>query len=159
MDRTFCADVHWSEGSYVWSPQAFEVNRFTHERILNAPYAADEVDDQLAEWLEDLGAEPRQVIPIGWNVGSFDMPFVRRTFPSAGRFFPHRSLDLNSVCFTMSGLMDTGGTPAEWDGIKRMANRYAEEMLGGEAEWHDALYDAKASVLAWRYLRNLLAVK
>jgi len=47
------------------------------------------------------------------------------------------------------------GSLPGWTGWKKIAKRAAAEQLGRE-QWHDAGYDAAASILAWRWLRQRL---
>lgn len=67
---TFCSDIGWKGGSYILQAKALEVNGFDARRIERGPEPA-EVDDLVVRWLarKGLGAKPKRLIPIGWNVG------------------------------------------------------------------------------------------
>ena len=119
------------------------------------------VDDRLHAWCLERGAseKKRVLVPVGWNVGAFDLPFVRDTLPRTYGLLSRRTVDLNAVCFTLAGALTVEGGHPKWTGFKRMARTHAEETLqelGMPPGWHDAGYDALASILAWRYLRSLL---
>lgn len=155
-------------------PQALAVNGFTPERM-SAGTPQQEVDEYLYEFLLRIGGDPEKkvLIPVGWNVGAFDMPFVRRFLPRSYSLFSRRTVDLNALCYSMGGITPyQGGIPTH-KGWKRLAKKKAEVILGtsyGDANWHDAEwsrrsfepnwhdagYDAAASLVAWRWLRSFL---
>ena len=163
--QVFVSDIGC--GCPLLDPDAMAVNGFTKERVLSGPRAqsrdpdGEGVDDQLYRWLVNLGAEERRCIPVGWNVGSFDMPFVRRTLPRTATLFGYRAVDLNSACFTLAGCFGQVLRKQEpgWAGWKRMSKRYAERRLaemGYTATWHDAGYDAQAALLSWEFLKKVI---
>lgn len=125
--------------------EALKINGFTLDRLMCADYPPA-VDLYLDEWLR-ARTEPGQIIPVGWNVGTFDMPFIRRTFPHAARYFhPYRSVDLNSICYAFSRI-------DSYDIMKRNAQQWACEQAGRGRE-HDAGYDARTSLLAFQWLQR-----
>lgn len=166
---TYTADIGWRDGEYTWSEQALQVNGFTHARI-QAGRSPAEVDEELAAWLIARGVGPRSLVPVGFNVGTFDMPFVRATLPDTARLFSYRACDLNTLCFglhratipTRATRTKPGATPPTWKGWKRMAKRAAEESLtarGIMPAWHDAGYDALAALEAYHYLQGVIAAR
>lgn len=145
-------------GYFEWDDRAAAVHGHTREDILNAP-SAEEVDRALLSWLADRGvtAKHRDSIPVGFNVGAFDMPHVRCVLPLSAAVFSRRTLDLNALCFTLEGL-EYQGTAPKWKGWKKMASTYAERSLmpflqGGNLAAHDAGYDALLHLYAWRFLK------
>jgi hypothetical protein len=59
------------------------VHGYTAEEVDNAAPAA-EVDRALVAWLLEHGAHPTRrgrTIPVGFNVGAFDMPHVAKVLP------------------------------------------------------------------------------
>lgn len=143
----------------VSDPDALRVNGITEEAIRNAPSAAV-VDDQLEEWCVNEGIAHEEIIPVGWAVSTFDLPFVRSALPKFSRFLHHHCIELNALCYSMSGTvpyLHYMPTRAEW---KMMALKMAELALGLAGEppaWHKAGYDAAASLVAWHWLRAHLA--
>lgn len=166
----FTSDLGWPAVSHDPCPGtdtahvtdiALEVNRFTPDRITSGPDPAD-VDTRLASWLRDAGAptKHRGVVSIGFNVGAFDLPFVKAHLPQTATLLSRRTVDLNAVVFTMAGTLTySGGTPGG-PGWKRLAKRagrlYCEEheVPGGD---HDAGYDAAMAYGAWQFLRQAMA--
>jgi len=153
----FVSDVKPHVGAAIDWEEAMTVNKFTIERLEAAPDRLA-VDLQLHTWLAKQGAEKRRLIPVGWNVAGFDMPFVRRYLPSAATMFSYRSVDLNAICFTMSGSKHPF---EEW---KRQAKKIAADAIAAEDDrfepaWHDALYDARAALHSWLALRMGILAK
>jgi hypothetical protein len=145
-------------GSMSWDPESAAVHGFTREEIEAAAPAAD-VDDALYSWLVARGANPKRrenTIAVGFNVGSFDLPHLAVVLPKTYSLFSRRSLDLNSICFTLDG-KPIDGTPGTWQQWKEAAKTHAIVTLAGlgyqEAE-HDAGYDALLHLYVWRFLKD-----
>ena len=157
-DDIFSSDIGFDEGSYKVTEQALEVNKFTHERIQSGPRQG-EVDSELVTWIRERILEANKpfglkLIAVGWNVSSWDMPFVRQYLPRFAEWVWYRAVDLNSVVFTAQKV-----TGQSYDAIKGGAKRYAEKVIKHSVEWHSAGYDAAASLAAWDYLIKLLKGK
>jgi len=156
----FVSDVN--PGAVQIEEEAMGINGFTPERIAKAPSTeavAQNLFNALQEW---YGGERVRIIAVGWNVGSFDLPFIDLAFPEiTSKFFSYRTCDLNAVCFTLDRARKGLKGVMRYDGLKKDAKRYAEEVLAAKgvgAQWHDALYDAKAGMLAWERLRQKVMV-
>jgi oligoribonuclease (3'-5' exoribonuclease) len=144
-DAVFAMDVHVGD-DIEREAEAMIVNGFDDERIAAAS-CATRVE---AYALEFLGAETG-ITAVGWNVGSFDLAFIKRVMPALAAKFSHRSIDLNSQCDVARYV--TGRTVAD---IKESAKKYAEaklDVLYGGTKWHDAGYDAAASLHAYDYIQ------
>jgi hypothetical protein len=110
------------------------------------------VDSAASDWLDDrFGAGKRDLHAVGWNVGSFDLPFVREYLPSLGDRFSYRSVDLNSILYSMA---DTDDEYKELKGKAKARAELALRAAGVEPAWHDAGYDAAAALMAFKYLRE-----
>lgn len=145
-------------GNFHFEPKAFEVNGFTFKRIYDG-MPAFEVDEQLEEIMlqasKNLEVPLRNFIPVGFNVGSFDIPLIRRTFPRFSTLLSYRTLDLNAV------LACSYRTKSRFDAAKKAAKAYADEMLThgtivGATVAHDALYDAAQAIFVLRYLQDIV---
>lgn len=149
-------------GEVPWEPGAFKVHGILPQRVTKAP-PIEVVEDELVLWLNERGIGPRDGIAVGWNVGSFDMAHIRRLMPHLAAMFHYRAVDLNSLVF---GLAEHGKRYAKapdkvrgYEGWKKLAKRYAADVMGGEPQWHDAGYDARASLLAFHFLTMAHAVE
>lgn len=136
-------------GNFYYEPKAFEVNGFTFDRIINGKPAM-EVDIELEEFFLELSkicnVPVQNLIPVGFNVGSFDIGFVRRTFPKFSRLLNYRSIDLNAI------LAMRYKTKTEFDVAKTNAKlKCMSEITSFDGE-HDALYDAELAYRVFWYL-------
>jgi hypothetical protein len=99
--------------------------------------------------------QKRDFVMVGFNVGSFDRPFIKRTLPITYGKFSRRSVDLNSVIFSMSD------SNSDFESIKSDAKSYAFEKMDGmfsdfKNRQHDAEYDAVMSLYCFEYLRSII---
>jgi len=140
------------KGMAFWSPEAAEVHKIA-KRELEVAENSFVVDTALSVFIrENTGTDKvMNRITVGWNVGGFDMPFVRRDLPKSGALLSYRSTDLNSVLFAMIRQNPSLSFPK----IKDKAKRAALAQLG-EATWHNALFDAKAAMISFGFLAEAL---
>ncbi len=141
-------------GEMVWSMGAQEVHQFTQEDIKSYGIYPSIVDPMTARWANP-GEQRRDFVMVGFNVGSFDRPFIKQTLPITYGKFSRRSVDLNSVIFSMSD------TNTQFERIKDKAKNYAFEKMEGmfndfKNRQHDAEYDAVMSLYCFEYLRTLI---
>jgi DNA polymerase III epsilon subunit-like protein len=127
-------------GKLTIDPEALDVNGFTLQRIAKAR-RSDEVDRRLSEQLADLGWTEGSLTPVGWNVGDFDLGFIRHELPLTAEFFSYRVVDLTGIAILHE--LRTG------QNFRKLKARLAEEAVEilGRDERHDALYDAEAALL------------
>lgn len=157
-DDVFTSDIGFDEGKYKVTEEALEVNKFTHERIQSG-LRQEQVDSDLVRWIR--GRIPAantpfglKLIATGWNVASWDLPFVRFYLPRFSEWLWYRTIDLNAVVFAAEKV-----TGKSYKSIKDAAKRYAEKVIKPPADWHNAGYDAAASLAAWHYLIKFLTPK
>lgn len=158
--KMFVSDIGWGPSDYVANEQSLAVNKFTRSRIEKGPLAED-VDSWLCAYLEGQGGNPEKkiLIAIGWNVGAFDMPFVKNALPNSFQFFSRRTEDLTAICFRYHRKIYWEGSYPTWHGWKRMAKDYATTELlkrGIPENEHDAGYDALHGIFCWEFLGNVL---
>jgi len=145
---------------YYWEEEAEAVHGFLESEVMDAPPAAD-ADLKISEWLKLHGVDIRRNpgIAIGFNIGAFDLPHIEVVLPETFKLFSRRSVDLNSICFTLDNF-EYNGVKTSWSGWKRLAKKYAERsiLLGQNdiylSEAHDALYDAYLHYYAWMFLQG-----
>lgn len=140
--------VGWNEGTFEMEPEATAVHKIPREMIL-AARPASEVDTMLLNWLVSRGVRAKRGIIVGFNVGVFDMPFVRRDLPTASRHISYRCVDLNAILMSMAV-----ATGVSWLKLKEKAKAYARSVLATEMPdltQHDAGYDAREAILCWQW--------
>jgi DNA polymerase III epsilon subunit-like protein len=144
-------------GEMAWSEQAESVHQFSREDISSRGLSPSTVDALVSEWANPTDHK-RDFVMVGFNVGSFDRPFIKQTLPITYGKFSRRSVDINSVIFTLSK------TNSQFERIKAASKEYAFEKMEGmfdgfKNRQHDAEYDAVMSLYCFEYLRTLIGVK
>jgi len=167
--KNFVADVGWAKGNYEYNPKSLEVIGWDFDRIEAGRYDW-EVENDILNWCEDNNLKKQSLIPVGYAVKSFDMPFVLNTFPRFAEYFifpnvegPYRpylcrTCDLTDMTYGMT--FGRGERGWGFDGWKRAAKTYAVQeltKLEDARTFHDAGYDAKAAMLALEFYRSGLA--
>jgi len=148
------------EPGWYKTEQASAVHRIPDEDIIAAD-RANQVDLRLYRWLEDRLSEARArgdhsvlrpFVPVGWNVGGFDMPFVRAALPESCTLISRRSLDLNALCFAFEDARVTyQGERLSFHQWKNLSHEAASKALEVD-NWHDALFDAQAALESYNFL-------
>lgn len=141
-------------GIMEWSEQAEEVHQFPRDFIEKNGEDPAMVDEKLADWANPT-KQRRDFVMVGFNVGSFDRAFVKQSLPILFNRFSRRSVDLNSVIFSMSD------TNSQFERIKANSKEYAFEKMEGMFEGfknrqHDAEYDAVMSLYCFEYLVSVI---
>jgi hypothetical protein len=158
--EVFSSLVHQTE--MEWSPEAAAVHNIDRSRIERAPSAV-EVDAAASAWLIERGAVPgeRTVVPVGLNVGSFDLPFFAQALPRTSSLLSHRVVDLNSLCFAFDGWSPAGPNAAvgfqQWKQAMKATANAALAAQGWPADDHDAGFDAAQALLGFWWLRSQFA--
>lgn len=137
-------------GEMVWSDEAEQIHKISHQTVINSQLAID-VDKIVYQFLVDNGISPdsrSKNIPVGWNVASFDMPFLKYSLPKTHSLFSRRAAELNSICFALEG--KNGRNSDTW---KKNSKKYAVEQIGSDNA-HDAGWDALMSLYCFEYLKE-----
>lgn len=149
-------------GEMEWQQRASEVHGITREQIVtfDDPFTAD---DKCYKFLVDNGADTKsraKTIPIGFNVGAFDMPFVKQLLPKTSSLFSRQTVDLNAVCFALGESINWEGKPAGMKMMKMLSKAYADEIVskieGDDWHAHNAAYDAAQAYYCFEYLTELV---
>lgn len=141
-------------GSMDWSAEAESVHQFSREYIEKNGEDPAMVDEMLANWANPTMYR-RDFVMVGFNVGSFDRPFVKQSLPILFSKFSRRSVDLNSLIFALSD------SNSQFESIKAKAKDYAFEQMEGmfdgfQNRQHDAEYDAVMSLYCFEYLQSVM---
>jgi DNA polymerase III epsilon subunit-like protein len=141
-------------GEMAWSEEAEQIHQFSRETIAKDGLTPYLVDENLADWVSKKVDKQRTIV-VGFNVGSFDLPFVAQTLPVLKNRLSRRSVDLNSIIFSMAN------TDNQFQKIKRRAKDYALEQMDGmfdgfKNRQHDAEFDAVMALYCFEYLRRFI---
>lgn len=146
-----------------WSESSEAVHGIPIERVRGAysdGLTSWDVDNTVFEWMTASGIGPHSAVLVGWNVGTFDFPFVRRYLPRVATLCSYRFADLNALCFSIALAGKRRANKSDqalgFETWKKRAKAAAAEMMGGTPRWHDAGYDATASLLQWWWLVDRL---
>lgn len=96
--------------------------------------------------------EERQLIAVGFNVGGYDLPILRRDMPKMAKFFHYRTLDINSVLF-----MDAKRQHKDFKEHKDLVIAEAVRRLEAMAypsHRHNAGYDARMALMCMQVLEE-----
>ncbi len=157
-EDVFCSSIGWDE--FCFCPESLNAISINEESIRKAPRAGD-VDAALVTWLQRHNIEEHSLIPVGWEVATFDKPFVYKTLPKFSRYLHHHSVDLNAVVYTLGDVMPYLGQRPNSAAWKKMAKSVAEVTIRAEKarlpKSHDAGEDAIMALAAWRWIRHIIA--
>jgi len=161
--RDQCGDkpMHGEDLCKEWDPDAFKVHGIERELLETEGKTRATISAEAVAFIVQHSKTwhgERKL--VGWNVGSFDAPFLRQYFPGIALKLSYQSADLNAVCFAISEANGDG-----YRDIKRAAQEYGGErarvLFGTDSPdtWklHDAGYDAIAALGAWDYLKERIA--
>lgn len=152
---------HRGFNDFVWNPESAQIHRIPKTDLVRAPRRL-QVDQEAQEWLDGLDLGDFKYIPVGWNVASFDMPFVKKHFPHLSKRFQYRAVDLNSLVFTIDQMNLYKPTGGRWkfSTIKRVVKERAairtELEITDTIGWHDAGFDALAGLYAWDEAQKII---
>jgi hypothetical protein len=117
---------------------------------------ANQVDERLRDWLKAdqfyKDGSSYSLVPMGFNVESFDMSFVRKWLPKSANLLGYRGYDLNSLLFDEA--IRTGKT---FHDVKRSAKELGHIFAishFGEKKEHNSLYDSWLAVGVYYYLHG-----
>lgn len=142
--RDYMSQDIFPVGPIEFDPEAMAVNGFTRQRVF-AGKPQLQADVMLAVTFAQHGYTTGSITPVGWNVGSFDLHFVKMELPRTAEFFSHRVVDLTSVFIVKFG--------DQWRQKKTEAQKMVEDIVG-EAYWHDAGFDAMAALLVLKIIQR-----
>lgn len=142
-----------------WSKEAAGVHNIPMKRLRYA-MPPGIVATHAVEWIDDLELpDPPNLHIVGWNVAGFDLTFVRKYMRRLDARVSYRTVDLNAITFSLVGTELEGRGTLGYNAVKGIAKDYAAEKCEeyvGEANWHDAGYDALAAVYSLEKLRELV---
>lgn len=159
-------DINWEPGTYGMEidPESLKINSFTLDRIFwgeEGYQDHQEVDEELSNTLKrikqrlQLGNKDEELIPLGWNVGKFDMDIMRRFLPNSFALVSHRTRELNTAVALAAEVCGV-----DYQKLKQDCKDYSEDMTSRHNDitgsWHDAEWDAVASLYAWDFTKSFI---
>lgn len=137
----------------VWSDEAEQVHKISRETLNADGKSSEIVDDLCYQWLISNGVNPDnkwENIATGFNVGTFDFPFIKHALPKTAELFAPRYAELNALCFALHGFENR-----DFKKWKKDAKKYAIECIGSN-DAHDAGWDALMSWHCFQYFREAI---
>lgn len=161
-------------GDVEYDPKALEVNGWTEEQARQNPNYSDEAialnvynqflasPDEMVDAYSHIPEEKKgKLHAVGFNVGSFDLVFLKKYYPKTAGLFHYRSLDINSLVLFLSDW--TFGTSIDWKKeIKEAAIADIEDyslVAPEDRREHHPVYDAALAYHAKSVLKEMLLKK
>jgi oligoribonuclease (3'-5' exoribonuclease) len=116
----------------VWSAQSYH------------PFSPDIAS--LAKYTRDVIQNDKKIkiLPIGFNIGTFDMMFIKKHLPEFNKFFSYRAIDLNSLIYLEAQIKET-----TYEELKRYYSKKFEVN-------HNALDDCRKAYDVYQEIVNNL---
>jgi DNA polymerase III epsilon subunit-like protein len=138
---------------FAWSAEAQAVHNITLEEVNTFPEAT-EVDKKFSSEFIDFRNQEVTLIAVGFNVGSFDLPFIRESLPIFSKNFSHRVVDLNSLIFALA---KSSGSSSNFESIKSELKNKAEKIIATilpDKHAHSAGYDALEAIIIFELITS-----
>jgi len=155
--HVFSSRIGWPDAAY--EVDALRAIGMSVEELAKGP-PAEEVDEQLVHWLLERDIQEHGIVPVGWGVSTFDLPFLVRQLPRFHAYLHRHAVDLNAVVYFLGGTVQYHGRLVTSAGWKHMAKRAAESHVyytqARHLKSHDAGDDALSATLAHCWLRDIV---
>jgi oligoribonuclease (3'-5' exoribonuclease) len=158
------SELHVFSSRIGWQDAAYEVDALraigmSVEELADGP-PAEEVDEQLVNWLLARDIQEHGIIPVGWGVSTFDLPFIMRQLPRFHAYLHRHAVELNSLVYFLGGTARYHGRLVTSAGWKQMAKRAAGSHVyytqARQLKSHDAGDDALSAILGYGWLRDIV---
>ena len=117
----------------------------------------EEAEDKALWWIRKNHSKPYSYIPVGFNVGTFDMAFIKIHMPRLHEMFGYRSVDLNSLL-----IAEAVNRKAHLLELKKWYKKKVESSALRICQdgAHNALFDAAQAIfILQQYTQNLTDLK
>lgn len=133
-----------------WSKESENVHKITKKSLTKNKDTYDSVQSKIINLLNNIFGERSIIIPVGFNVGSFDLQFIKSKMPILYSRLSYRVIDLNSL-FLFKSLNSFDFN--EFIEIKNNAKLDIAKNLSEKKE-HNASYDAKLALLILEKIKS-----
>ena len=149
--QSFYREVKYND--IVVSPASIEVNKIDlSDQTGRIPLA--KVDEESSAFIKKHYNTDFKPMPIGLNIGSFDMQFINRQMPYFSTKLSSRSVDLNSLIYVYAEKHSEDFTLAK-EKLSGIAIAKTNS-LGLGIEKHNALYDAIYSLALYSEIKDII---
>ena len=155
--RHYYTEIRYTEPIPI-SAESMRVNRLKTTLLDNPNLPTlQEAENEAIYWINKINSKPYSYIPVGFNVGTFDMAWIKVHMPELHKKFGYRSVDLNSLMIAeavnrKSHLLEL----KKW--YKKKTESSALRICQDGA--HNALFDAAQAIfILQQYTQNLTDLK
>jgi hypothetical protein len=140
---------------YEIEPAAMEVNGLSIPEIADSRrLELSAVNVSFQEFLLNKVFREQPIAPMGLNVGSFDVAFIKRHLPLGGTMLSYRDINLNSL-FYFTAVSERKSFMDVRDPILRWADERGKEVLP-QLGAHHALFDVYTNCFSFMYLTKVI---
>jgi len=148
---TFYSEVRHE--SLMVNPQAMATNKIDITKVNNLRNPTlENLDRMIVDWLIPLGE--RQPIPLGLNVASFDLTFIKRYLTRTAARLGYRAIDINSLIYTGAAQDSSSFNKVRYP-IMQEAERKTRTYYK-EYKQHHALSDAIFACFCFELLSGVI---
>ena len=131
----------WDEEN--WSNESGLVHKISKDKLQSDGLNIKDLDQLAYTYLKNLHLEGL-FIPVGFNVGSFDLLFIKKEMPKLNSLLSHRTIELNSLFLLHSRIGEK--IKENWGENKNAVISNQISKLK-ENKLHSAGFDAKLALL------------
>lgn len=99
----FFSELVCPQRRFAVEPEAMAVNGIDLGAVVRKAGSPSIVEAQALRWLDGQFPSTTTLMPAGFNVGSFDIQFLKREMPLLAARFSHRHVELNSAILAATG--------------------------------------------------------
>lgn len=133
--------TNWNDKN--WTMDAEIIHKIRKESLALNKYTYDSTEKEIIQLLDRTFGENSIIIPVGFNVGSFDLQFIKNKMPNLYNRLSYRSIDLNSL-FLFYNLKNYDYN--EFISMKKNTKLDIIDNIN-ESNEHNASFDAKLALL------------
>ena len=151
--KFFYQEVKWDQ--LLVSPRAMEINQIDLRKQSGIPLKESLLN--LNKWLRTKFPNEEKIMPLGFNVGSFDLRFLIKSYAQVSVECPfhYRHIELNSILMFL-GKDKESYMKDMWEFIRKAQEDHCVGWVPIELVEHNALADALHSMVCYNNLKSKL---